>query len=161
MCAILVGEGTHMKRFIVIECDTEFSSVFVREARQDYRDGTVNYRHEAGANSLICDSPSPRFYGRLDALMITRDRIEKAKPIIIERQAETTLVERTQGPQCPNCGKVLTSADVNENCPKTLHKHGKHPIVVFDPPEPSIAEFLELNESDAPMPEPEDVNEFL
>jgi hypothetical protein len=88
-----------MKRFIVIECDTEFSSVFVHEVKQEYTadedpDKGVGYFRNPSDHALICDQPGPKFYGRLDALLVTRGKIEHAPAIIPETMVE--LVERVQ-----------------------------------------------------------------
>lgn len=34
---------------------------------------------------------------------------------------------------CPCCGKELTPANNDENCPNSPYWHGKHPIVVMPP----------------------------
>jgi hypothetical protein len=75
-----------MKRFVVIECDTEFSSVFVHEVKQEFTADNdpakgVAYFRNPSDHALICDQPGPKFYGRLDALLITAGKIKNAAPI--------------------------------------------------------------------------------
>lgn len=69
-----------MERQFVIECDSRSNVVFVREVTRNYS-STVNYHHEAGAEILVSGHPDPEFYGKLDALLVTRDRIQNAPPI--------------------------------------------------------------------------------
>jgi hypothetical protein len=35
--------------------------------------------------------------------------------------------------KCPSCGKLLTPANRDEDCPESLYRHGKHAIMVLDP----------------------------
>jgi hypothetical protein len=78
-----------MKRQFVIECDTEMSTVFVDEVTKDFENGTVNYHKEAGGKPLLFGFLGPKFYGQLDALLITAEKIADAKEIEIE-PAEAT-----------------------------------------------------------------------
>jgi len=77
-----------MKRFFVIDADTEMHSVFVHELTREFTaedgDRAIAYHRAASADSLICDSLSPRFYGKLDALLITADKLNNAAPITPE-----------------------------------------------------------------------------
>jgi hypothetical protein len=73
-----------MKRYFVIDVDSEFSSVRVLEVTQDFEHGTVNYHRGASDSSLINAEPSPKFYGQLDALLVTSEKLAKAEPITPE-----------------------------------------------------------------------------
>lgn len=70
-----------MKKFFVIQCDTEDDYVFVKEVTRTFTK-TVEYRHEAGDVPVVSGRLSPKFYGRLDALLITSDKVEQAAPIV-------------------------------------------------------------------------------
>jgi hypothetical protein len=88
-----------MKRFIVIECDTEFNPIFTYEVSREFtadddpNKGVAYYRHPAD-HSLFMELLGPKFYGKLDALLINRSRIEDAAPIEPETMVER--VERLQ-----------------------------------------------------------------
>jgi len=75
-----------MKRFLVIECDTAYLTVLVHEVTQEFTADDdpgrgVAYHRGPSESSLICDGLGSKFYGKLDALLVTRDRIEDAMPI--------------------------------------------------------------------------------
>lgn len=82
-----------MKRFLLIECDTRFSSVFVREVTQNFKDGMVNYTHEVGSKFDIQEFPGPKFYGMLDVLLVTAGRIANAEPIEPEAPAGANKID--------------------------------------------------------------------
>ena len=77
-----------MKRCIIIECDTEDSDVWVYTAEKEFTayggSKSVAYYRDAGQHSLILAVPGPRFYGKLDTLLITREKIQNAAPITPE-----------------------------------------------------------------------------
>ena len=103
-----------MKRFVVIECDTEYSSVFVHHVEQEYTaeedpaKGVAYYRNPSD-HALICDQPGPKFYGRLDALLVTRGKIEHAPAIIPETVQE--MVERVVPIPDPADDDIVIFAD--------------------------------------------------
>lgn len=72
-----------MERYFVIE--VEDHSVWVYEVSRDFS-STVDYKREAESHSIVSShgAPTPKFYGKLDALLLTADRIEKAAPITPE-----------------------------------------------------------------------------
>ncbi len=76
-----------MKRFFVIECDTEFYSVYVYEVQRRFTEKVV-YEHEACAEMAICGPVSPKFYGQLDRLLVTKASIAEASPITPEAPVE-------------------------------------------------------------------------
>ena len=71
-----------MRRFFVIEADTNYNTVWVHEVTQTFTD-TVNYHREASADSVINDFLGPKFYGKLDALLITAEKLKNAPPIVV------------------------------------------------------------------------------
>ena len=81
-----------MKRCIIIECDTEDSDVWVYTAEREFTayggSKSVAYYRDAGQHSLIFAEPGPKFYGKLDTLLITKDRIQNAPPITPEPPTE-------------------------------------------------------------------------
>lgn len=77
-----------MKKFFVIETDTEMYSVFVYEVEQSFSD-QVNYVREAGIRAVVHESPGPKFYGKLDSLLITRNTLENAAPITPEIKVQS------------------------------------------------------------------------
>jgi hypothetical protein len=69
--------------------------VRVLEVEKDYIGGKVAYCHEPSANSAISSLwLNPKFYGALDALLVTRQKLEAAPPIIPDR-SETQEVMAT------------------------------------------------------------------
>lgn len=72
-----------MRQQIVIETDSEMGTVFAYAVSMDYTD-KVNYRREASDKPLLCRVLGPKFYGELDALLVTADKIKDAAPITPE-----------------------------------------------------------------------------
>lgn len=75
-----------MKTFLVIECDTEFHTVFVHQVTREFTadpdaNRGVAYHRSASQSSEIADPPSPEFYGKLDALLLTAGKLADAAPI--------------------------------------------------------------------------------
>jgi hypothetical protein len=77
------------EKFFVVECDTEYSAVYVYEVSKDYEGGTVNYHRSAKDGSVVNGHLTPKFYGKLDALLVTADKIKDAKPIVPEKEPAT------------------------------------------------------------------------
>lgn len=71
-----------MQRYFVIECDTEYSNVFVYEVSKDFENGTVNYHKSSPEDhSVVMGTPGPSLYGKLDVLLVSRDKLENAESI--------------------------------------------------------------------------------
>jgi hypothetical protein len=73
-----------MKRHFVIEVDDDF--VRVLEVRQEFTgergDRGVAYHRAADAGCLVNSfDPDAKFFGQLNALLVTKSRIQKAAPI--------------------------------------------------------------------------------
>lgn len=78
-----------MKRFFVIECDTEYNSIWVHEVGKEFtaeKDDNrgVQYFRSPSQQPLICEFPGPKFYGQLDTLLITKNKLEQAEAIVPE-----------------------------------------------------------------------------
>lgn len=69
------------KRFFVVECDSEFNSVYVYAVNKDYKHGTVNYHHNATDASVVSGPLGPKFYGQLNSILVTSETIRNAEPI--------------------------------------------------------------------------------
>jgi hypothetical protein len=72
-----------MKKTFIIECDSNMSTVFLYEAKTECRaEGHVAVRGE----KIVNEYPTPKFYGILDSLIITDDRMRarfaNVKPIV-------------------------------------------------------------------------------
>jgi len=80
-----------MKRHFVIECDTEYNSVFVYEVSRDFS-STVDYHREPVVEAVFHDFLSPKFYGKLDAILFSKERIENAPPITPQAETPETRV---------------------------------------------------------------------
>jgi hypothetical protein len=74
-----------MKQSFVIDVDTELSCVFVFAVQQSFTGANV-VRYErpiyGSERPVIIGTPDPRFYGRLDALLMTSDKLANAEPIV-------------------------------------------------------------------------------
>lgn len=79
-----------MERHFVISCDTGLSTVFVREVTRTFSK-TADYHHDPSGPIIICGFPDPKFYGQLDALLVTRQKVEKANPIVPEPPPEPSV----------------------------------------------------------------------
>jgi hypothetical protein len=93
-----------MQRFMVIECSTEYNSVWVYEVQREFTsnqaDKGVTYYRSPSDSSLFFDPIDPKFYGKLDAVLISRQKIDEAQPIEPE-----TMVERVE--------RISVLADMN------------------------------------------------
>lgn len=69
-----------MKRQFVIEVDSAFETVFVHEVSKNCVAGDWTYTRLSD-DAIIQAFPDPKFYGQLDALLLTHSRIRNAKPI--------------------------------------------------------------------------------
>lgn len=69
-----------MKKTFIIECDSEMSTVFLYEATEPKfnDDKWIVERGEKITNRY----PDPKFYGVLDSLLITSDRIAEPKEVV-------------------------------------------------------------------------------
>ena len=92
-----------MKLHYVIECDTEMYSVFVRSVKQEYSsdpdagDKQVIYYHSANEPIPVMEPLGPKFYGHLDALLVTKGKIEDAAPVTPEAElnaGEYTIMDK-------------------------------------------------------------------
>ena len=75
-----------MKQFFVIEVDDDgFTRVL--KVEREYATTGVSYNRGAKDDSLInAFELNPRFYGRLDALLITPAKLAAAAPIVPEKE---------------------------------------------------------------------------
>lgn len=75
-----------MKRFLVIETATDDSWAWVYEVTREFTpldgDKGVAYYRNPSHQAMFFDLPSPEFYGKLDALLVTRGKVEVAQPIV-------------------------------------------------------------------------------
>ena len=73
-----------MNHHLVIDIEDGF--IRVLEVEREYgSDGRIHYYRSPSAPSLVRTfEPSPRFYGQLDALLVTPQKIANAKPIVPE-----------------------------------------------------------------------------
>src|ERR1700691_3162253 len=102
-----------MQRFLVIECSTEYNSVWVYEVQREFTsnqaDKGVTYYRSPSDSSLFLDPIDPKFYGKLDAVLITRQKIDEAQPMEPEPTpleiAAETMVERVE--------RISVLADMN------------------------------------------------
>lgn len=69
-----------MKTQFVIECDTDYCTISVHEVTKKITGDGVEYGREV-CNPIFSDFIGPRFYGKLDTLLISRERIKEAPPI--------------------------------------------------------------------------------
>jgi hypothetical protein len=76
-----------MKRQFVIECDTEYQMIFVHEATKEFTadagDHAVIYYRNVD-KPIFSDFIGPRFYGQLDTILFSQERLDNAPPIEIE-----------------------------------------------------------------------------
>ena len=72
-----------MRRCFVIEADTDNYSAFVYEVFRKMSDDANSYVYsrQVTEDPLFNTIPGPKFYGQLDPLLVTKDRIKNAKPI--------------------------------------------------------------------------------
>lgn len=75
-----------MKRQFVIDCDTAYHTVAVYEVTKEITADGVEYKRDT-EESIFNEFLGPKFYGKLDAILISRDRLENAKPIDPEMPA--------------------------------------------------------------------------
>lgn len=72
-----------MEQQFVIETDSKMGTAFVYAVSKKFTDKVV-YEREAGVSGVICRVLGPKFYGELDLLLVTADKIENAAPITPE-----------------------------------------------------------------------------
>lgn len=72
-----------MKRIFIVESDTEYSSLFLYEARV-LPDGKI----EKVGGHIFNSMDLPKFYGAVNAAMVTKDTLTKAAPIELKEQVQ-------------------------------------------------------------------------
>lgn len=77
-----------MKRYFVIEADTEMYSAFVYEvSREMDKHGNIYvYGRPVMEDPIFNQVPGPKFYGKLHTLLVTQETLKLAKPIEPEPQ---------------------------------------------------------------------------
>jgi len=80
-----------MKKYIVIEADTNYYSLFAYEVsrKMDDKGDDYVYRRKAGCEALVQALDRPRFFGTLDVLLPTAETLRSAAPIELVKPAET------------------------------------------------------------------------
>lgn len=73
-----------MARCIVIEYDPTSSHVFVYDCEKKDNLDNVEYTREIFSTPILHGEPSPTFYGKLDAVIVTRKTLLEAAQIAIE-----------------------------------------------------------------------------
>ena len=64
----------------MIDVDSDSDFVHLFEVTKTYSE-TVDYHRSSGALSLIVERANPKFYGKLDALLLTNEKLANAAPI--------------------------------------------------------------------------------
>ena len=71
-----------MKRYLLIEANTENEYLHVYEVQKQRSTETLNFSCAPAGCLVLTKRCGPEFYGHLDALLVTKDKIEKAAPIV-------------------------------------------------------------------------------
>jgi hypothetical protein len=95
-CKLVTQEEHTMKQFFVIEVDDDgFTRVLAVE--REYTETGVSYCRKANDNRLINTlEPNPKFYGQLDALLITPAKLAAAAPIVPAAAPDSASVPPTK-----------------------------------------------------------------
>ncbi len=71
-----------MERYFVIETKSDEAYAHVYEVTKDYSVNGVEYRRPAeGTTRVMCSRVNPEFFGKLDAVLVTKDKLDNARPI--------------------------------------------------------------------------------
>jgi len=72
-----------MKTYIVIEADTTMHSLFAFVATRELDSTGDNYIYTrpAGAEPAVQEIDLPKFFGKLNALLPTKDTVNRAEPM--------------------------------------------------------------------------------
>ena len=96
-----------MKRLVLVESDTRYGCLWAYELTE-IAEGV--YKREMMADALVYDSNRGRFYGAVDSVMVTNDRIKNPTPVILAPPAEPLKVSATEWED----GSPITEAE----CPQ-------------------------------------------
>lgn len=91
-----------MRKTFIIECDSSMDSVFLYEAESEYeyKPGEVDRQVAVRGEKITNEYPTPKFYGILDSLLITAERVRNkfanVRPIIPEPPRTSAPAERSE-----------------------------------------------------------------